>query len=197
MKRSLFNALSAGILTIVSAGLANATITVTTPTITGTGPYTWTYGITGDTAEQVVAGNYATCMGGTACGTFFTIYDFQGYVAGSIFAPTGWTGTTMATGLTPSGQLVTDSSVVNLVFTYNGATIPVPTLSGFGAQTSFNTINNGGTFSYEAQKISNPSAPDQGQGPLNVPQSSVPEPISMTMLGGGLAVLGLLRFRRK
>src|SRR5665213_4525520 len=98
MKRSLLTVLSAGLMTMAGAGIANATITVATPTVTGSGPYTWTYGITGDSAEQLVAGNYATCIGGGACGTFFTIYDFQGYVGGSIFAPTGWTASAMLTG---------------------------------------------------------------------------------------------------
>lgn len=106
----------------------------------------------------------------------------------------------MNTGLIPSSQLVTDSSsIVNLVFTYGGATTPVPAAveTGFSALSTLNGVNTGGTFSYEAQKISNTTAPDQGQGPLNIPASSVPEPSTLTAaVGGLLCLVGCYRKRR-
>src|SRR5687768_16081334 len=33
---------------------------------------------------------------------YFTIYDFAGYITGSIAAPTGWVGSAQGQGLTPS-----------------------------------------------------------------------------------------------
>jgi hypothetical protein len=174
---------------------------VASSSITGSGPYVWDYSIAGDSSEQLVAGNYATCMGGTPCGTFFTIYDFKGYVPGSAVAPANWTVSVMLTGLTPAGQAVTDDpSVVNLVFQYTGVTIASPgtATTGFDAESIYNTSTLGGTFSYEAQKILNLSAPDQGQGPLAVPGPvSTPEPASMSLLAGGLALYCLARLRSK
>jgi len=191
MKKSLFTVLSAAVMTVASAVSANASITVSNPVVTGGGPFTWAYGISGDGQEQLNA----------TVPTFFTIYDFGGYIAGSIFAPAGWTATTQLVGQTPSGQIVPDNaSITNLVFTYNGAIAAVPTIaagpSGFGAQSTLSQVNLNGFFSYQAQKITNPTASDQGQGPTSVP-TAVPEPMSMTMLGGGLALIGILRFRRK
>jgi hypothetical protein len=192
MKKSLLKVLSAAVMTVAGAVLANASITVSNPVVSGGGPnFTWAYGISGDGQEQLNA----------TVPTFFTIYDFAGYVAGSIFAPAGWTATTQLVGTTPSGQIIPDSpSILNLVFTYNGAIAPVPTIaagpSGFGALSTLVQANPNGFFTYQAQKITNLTASDQGQGPTSVP-TAIPEPLSMTMLGGGLALIGMLRFRRK
>src|SRR5437016_273259 len=67
---------------------------------------------------------------------YFTIYDFNGYVAGSEFAPAGWSITVQNVGITPAGQLIIDNpAVVNLTFTYTGAASiigPVNPVGGIG-----------------------------------------------------------------
>lgn len=174
---------------------------MTDPVISGSGTYLWNYGISGDSSEQLVSGNYATCMGGVACGTFFTIYDFKGFVPGSAAAPANWTVTVMPTGLTPGGQLVADDpTFVNLVFQYVGPTVISPggITTGFDAESIYQLTTLGGVFSYQDQKIANLSAPDQGQGPVVIPGPLfTPEPTAASLLGGGLMLVGLLRLRRK
>src|SRR5437879_3008445 len=59
------------------------------PTITGGGPFTWTYNVTLLPGETMRGGAY------------FTIYDFFGWVPGSQVAPSAlWNNTTNATNVT-------------------------------------------------------------------------------------------------
>src|ERR1700684_1435576 len=83
---------------LVTVGLANAAITTALVDVTGSGPYTWNYEISVDGLENLVAGT-----------SYFTIYDFAGYVGGTISAPTGWTDSVQFLGITPSMQNPTDS----------------------------------------------------------------------------------------
>jgi hypothetical protein len=180
--------------TLLCAGFANATITPVldagNPTVDG-GNFLWTYNIDLSADEQLAPSN-----------SFFTIYDFVGYVGGTISAPTGWDATVQLVGPTPSSVSPTDSaSIENLVFTYVGAVSTGPqTIDGFSAVSSDNTMNANGAFSYQAQKTSNLTAPDQGLGPIDVPATATPEPASVGLLGGallGLAVLTRRKFARQ
>jgi len=181
--------------TLLCAGFANATITPVldsgNPTADG-GNFLWTYNIDLSTDEQLAPSN-----------SFFTIYDFVGYVAGSVTAPNAnWTATVQLVGTTPSGVLPTDSaSIENLVFTYVGPVSAGPqAIDGFSAISTDNTMNPNGAFSYQAQKTSNLTAPDQGLGPIDVPATATPEPVSAGLLGGallGLAVLSRRKFARQ
>jgi hypothetical protein len=76
-------------------------------------------------------------------GDGFTIFDFGGYVDGSIFAPVGWTFTAGAgsvLGVAPVG-FVDNPAIPNLLFTRSGGTIgPIngeQSLGEFGASTTF------------------------------------------------------------
>lgn len=183
MKKSLLSGVGAIVLAIATSGIASASITVGNPTISG---QVWTYGIQGDGLENITSGSY------------FTIYDFANYATGSIFAPAGWTAVAQLIGTTPSTVVVPDSGgIFNLTFTYTGATEAVPNLSGFGANTTLGTGTGTvlGWFSYQAVKIST-GTNDQGDGNLLVPVSA-PEPMSLALVGSGLALVGVARLRRR
>ena len=135
--------------------------------------YTWTYGATigapGTVTANVPSG---ACGGGTSgsiCkGTFFTIYDFTGYIAGSAIVPPGWKLSVQLTGHTPSSQRPSDNSKLqNLTFYYTGPDIPGPAgLGDFSVGSSFGTSTSG-LFSYQALK--NGSGADSGSGAVEVP----------------------------
>jgi hypothetical protein len=82
--------------------------------------------------------------GGVWNGDGFTIFDFGGYVDGSIFAPAGWDAKAVLTGsvlnVAPPAGYIDDSNLFNLTFTRTGGTIG-PTngkqdLGLFGATTT-------------------------------------------------------------
>ena len=90
-----------------------------TPTITGpvAGVFTWTYGTSLGSGENLVSGS------------FFTLYDFSGLQAGTITPPSlsgPWTITTQNVGITPAttpGSLASgldNSGLPNVTFTYTG-----------------------------------------------------------------------------
>jgi len=158
------------------AGLASAAITpalVGSPTVSGA-DFKWSYQISVDSLEQLVTGSGTPCSTPASCGSFFTIYDFVGYVPGSVQAPAGWAAQVAFVGLTPSSQIPTDSATIyNLTFVYTGPTSPDKgplNLSGFSALSTFGTANTGGTFTYKAEKDN--GTVDAGIGPIAVPSSS-------------------------
>jgi hypothetical protein len=186
--------------TLAFASFANATITpvLDSGNPVGFGPFLYTYSIDVDAFEQL---NGALSAPG---GTYFTIYDFAGYVAGSVAATaSNWTATAELVGETPSLTNPPDSpTLYNLVFTYTG---PVETgpleINGFSAASTYGTLNTNGFFSYQAQKTSNTTSPDQGLGPIDIPNAvqTTPEPASLALMGSGLvalAVLGRRKFAR-
>ena len=186
-------------LLVLIAGLAPTasanTITVTpTPVISGAGPYTWTYGV-------FLSGNSRINTG-----DFFSIFDFAGYVAGSIgTAMAGWAGTTANTiPVCPNGVAAVcanfdDAAVTNLLFTYTGpdiigpgagATVMIGTVF---AQSQFNTAVND-WFVSQDDDLQTGSNNEGAAGNTNVPVAqTVPEPNTLLLLGAGLISLGLAR----
>jgi len=137
--------------------------------------------------------------------SFFTIYDFNGYVAGSAFAPADWTISVQNVGITPTGQLISDDAgIVNLTFTYTGAVVagPVTHFEGtgaFGADSTNGSTKPFGQYTSHTIK-NNPGHVDNNtfqsnQGFLVTP-SAVPETSSLMLLLPGLVPLGVVLRRR-
>ena len=170
---------------LASSGLANAAITAAldgSPTADGP-DYLWTYQISVDSLEQLVSGPGAS---------FFTVYDFAGYVPGSILAPPDWTAEFSASGpgMTNSTQMPPEPSFDDLTFVYTGppSTLDGPlNVTGFSAMSTSGNVNVGGTFTYQAN---NAVGVDAGIGSIDVP---TPEPSMAVLVGLGLMGIGLKR----
>lgn len=181
-------------LTVSTVAMAN--IIPTSTTITGTGPYTWTYDLQLSSDQNVNSGfapvvNPVPHLNLSFAG-FLTIYDFAGYIGGSCTAPSGWTCTAQNVGFTPDDVVPTDNpNIVNLTWAYTFG----PTLLGqpngidlglFSAQSLYGIPT---LVSYSARGIAN-SGPQIGTIADNVGNTQgpapTPEPATLAMLGTGL-----------
>jgi len=136
--------------------------------------------------------------GQLAAGDGFTIFDFDGYVAGSIAAPVDWTPSTALTGSPFGASLgLDDPALINLTFTYNGPTINqaigAQTFTGFTANTtSLGQVSD----DWASHDHDITSAPATGaQGTILVPGNTVPDGGSTVALLG-VALAGLEGLRR-
>jgi hypothetical protein len=140
-----------------------------------------------------------------AKGDFFTIYDFNGYVAGSAFAPVDWDIDVQPVGVTPAGQLIVENpTTVNITFTYVGSAVipeggPIGGPDAFGADSVFcNATSSGGQYASQTHK-DNPGQPDDNTFQSNqgfVVTPAVPETSSLALLLPGLLPLGIIARRR-
>jgi len=138
-------------------------------------------------------------------GDFFRIYDFAGYVAGSITAPAGWTGSTALVNPTPPPDVILghgdDPALTNLIYTYNGAPVAGPlTIAGFSAVSTLNNLIVTKDFVGRVTKGTGATAgsPVDSVGDIRVP--GVPEPTSLVSGSIGVILFGVVyacRHRQK
>ena len=136
--------------------------------------------------------------GQLAAGDGFTIFDFDGYVAGSIAAPVDWTPSTALTGSPFGASLgLDDPALINLTFTYNGPTINqaigAQTFTGFNANTTDLGQVADDWASHDHDISSAPAT--EAQGTILVPGNAVPDGGSTVALLG-VALAGLEGLRR-
>ena len=189
--KSLFAAAClVGAVAPAQAGLLPVSVTVTPES----GNFRWAYSIVLPTDMQLQSGN------------FFTIYDFDGYVAGSEMAPEGWAVTTSNVGPTPDRLTPVDSAdVTNLTFTYNGPTIESGQvgLGNFMANSTFDAQQDSyltartrrtsdGLFD---SNITGTLVPTGSMAPP--PPMGVPEPATLALAALGLPVAALGRLVRR
>ena len=173
-------------------GSVQADIIPELSTVTPSGSnFTWTYDAALTNDETLQSGN------------FFTIYDFNGMVAGTNFQPANWTFSSALVGVTPSKVTPNDNpKIPNLTWTYTGPNIgPGPLDLGLFGNDSTKSNTKIGQFAAEAIKYA-PGKPGNGKpidniGSTGVPQGIIPEADSLLLLLPGLAPLGLLLRRRR
>ncbi|WP_439627981.1 PEP-CTERM sorting domain-containing protein [Gemmata sp.] len=130
-------------------------------------------------------------------GDYFTIYNFDGYVAGSAMASgsaysSDWTFSTSNVGPTPSGILPADDpSIPNLTWTYTGAEINVDAQVGLGNFWAVSLYPTTTDSWFAASTGSSTGATDNNIIPTEVPVPSaappgVPEPATLLLAGLGL-----------
>src|SRR5262245_1628417 len=103
---------------VALANQVEATTSVANPTVTpSAGGFTWSYDATHSNG-QLRADDPA----------LITIYDFKGYIAGTAFAPLGWSFSSAGLGVTPADlapieTLFDDPAVPNLTWTYTDSAV--------------------------------------------------------------------------
>lgn len=182
-KTLFFTAVLAG-LGLLAAGSSEAragfTVSLSGTSTNGSGNTVFNYTASTTANDQIAPGN------------FFRIYDFNGYIPGSITAPAGWTVSVSATDTPPSSVTLKypDTTVPNLTFTYTGSTSlgASQTITGFSATSKFS--GQGGIQDFVGQTTPTDGSTGTSRGDIVVP-SPVPEPTSLISGGIGIILLGL------
>jgi hypothetical protein len=169
---------------------SNAGLLPTVTTITPDGEkFRWTYAIVLPTDSRLTTGNY------------FTIYDFAGFVPGSNFEPADWSFSSQLLGITPTGVVPSDDPTLpNLTWTYTGPTIDGQVgLANFWALSDFDQPSEGHFTARTLRSADNIGDSNITDTLVPVPAvpPAVPEPTTLTLLGLGLPLIGLMRYCRR
>jgi hypothetical protein len=189
--------IAAGVSAEAQAGLLPVSVSVQPEA----GNFRWTYSVVLPTDMKLQSGSY------------FTIYDFGGYVAGSAnlsspfpdnSALANWSLSTSNVGPTPNRlNPQDDPNTPNLTWTYNGPTLGPGqlTLGNFsaastfqGSQSSFFTGTNPRSTGEIDSNITETISP-LGENPP--PPPGVPEPTTLALAGLGLPFVGVARWLRR
>ncbi len=214
-----------GISILALAGLAvsgNASIIpvlVSGPTPDGSNfAYSYSANLQQDERLDPNATNGVTCQGigglvqCNPAGTFFTLYDVEGFVSADTSA-SGWFANVQLTGITPSSVLgngFDDPNTLNVTFFYTGPVViadgSVDRIAGFQIVSSIDGLTMG-AFTSQATKNAPPGdgSTDQTVGPVALPGTDLgtlggpaPEPATYSLVAGaGLVLFGIRRFRRQ
>ena len=197
MKKMLLAA--AAVLSV--AGGAQAAIIPTLTSVTADGPnFDWLY-------QGTLAGDQ-----GLVDGSRLVIFDFKGYVPGSVFSPYGNVTASVesvSTGLILPPGVTDDPGIVNLVFTYHGPDFdasggPFPDINfnGLMAKSTLSALAQG-IFSAKAVKNNGvgpggAGTPAFNTGFVTVPGvTGVPEPAVWAMMIAGFGLAGVSLRRRR
>lgn len=203
IQKLISSTLSVAGLAVMGMGVAHAdVIPVFLPgaTTTSGGITTFTYRVDVTNDQRVAPQAGPVFNAGTD--SFVTIYDFAGFVPGSLTVTSGAFSTSVQNlGVTPPLILAPDDAgIPNLTIYYTGlTTLAGPQTLGFvTAQTTLTGFNPAGFFGGQAQKNEGLSAGTTIDNigrttvPMNAP-ATVPEPATMVPFAlGGLALLGLI-----
>jgi hypothetical protein len=200
---------------LLAGSVAHASVAAVFVNMSNIGPndfgFNYRADLSGDEALNPTATNGVTCPGAgntvvqcSPAGTFFTIYDFPGFLSvTSVGIPSGWGFTTQALGITPSSLSGTPDSAAstNVTFFYTGPVVhaggTTNSFTGFQIQSSFNSTTIGHYTSQSTQDTGSATGlTNQNTGSVTVPQapqtSGVPEPATATFLGIGVIAISLL-----
>jgi hypothetical protein len=206
MKETPMKLIAAACLFAIAPAIATANIipTGTGTGPTGSGPYKWTYDFMlaadQDADSGLTPSGNPVPQNNLTYGSFLTLYDFAGYIAGSCTAPAGWVCTAQNTGFTPSDVSPNDkTSVLNLTWVYtsgpvlggqpNGRDLGLFSAESLYGQSSFVSYaaravkNNGASKGTIADNVGTTVGP---QGP-----KLVPEPASLALAGLALLAAGI------
>ena len=187
----------AGVTAPAKAGLLPVSVSVQPEA----GNFRWTYSVVLPTDMKLQAGSY------------FTIYDFGGYVAGtaSLSSPfpddsalSKWSMAINNTGPTPNRlNPQDDPNIPNITWTYNGPTIGPGqlTLGNFSASSQFSDSQASfftGTNPRSTGEIdSNITETITPVGQITTTPPPVPEPATLALAGLGLPFAGVARWLRR
>ncbi|MEZ5362860.1 MAG: PEP-CTERM sorting domain-containing protein [Bryobacterales bacterium] len=190
---------------------ATVLIVAPSPTVSGPGPFTWTYDVSlGLNSVLNPPGTPcpATAPAGSSCDGLLTIYDFGQYIPGSEFHPVGWQflGANFL-GVTPIGVVpganvatVDNPYVTNLSWGYIGNSSLVAQgadlfLGQFGAMSNSSIPVETEFVGRSFRNVSGQPQQRSVNLDVTIAPSSVPEPTTSLLMGAGLLGLAFLRKR--